>query len=78
MAFLYKKEFISVLIDFFLEKRSPLSNANDKRVPIGNKYGNPQFDSLIQTIAVMLQRSKNRFSQSFSNFAVQNPNLTVV
>lgn len=59
VRYLYQKQMISLLIDFFLEKKSPLGNEiSEHKHTMGNKYASPEFDSLIQTIAILVRRSK--------------------
>ena len=58
MSFLYQKEFIAVLIDFYLEKRSPIPYFSEKKHSLGNRYVEPEFNSLIQTVAIMVRRSR--------------------
>lgn len=73
--FLFKKEFIAVLIDFFLEKRSPLQNYSEKKFSMSGRYANPSFDSLIQTVLILLQRGKNNLSERNSPFVMNNVKL---
>jgi hypothetical protein len=58
MTYLYRKEFIAVLIDFYLEKASPLQNFSEKKHQMGNRYAEPAFNPLVQTVAVMVRRAK--------------------
>ena len=62
IAYLYKKEMIAILMDFFLEKRSPLVNFSDKKHPIADRYTNPPFDSLLQILSILIQRANNKLS----------------
>lgn len=57
MNFLYQHEFIAVLIDFYLEKKSPLINYSEKKHSMGNRYVEPDFNGLLQTVAQMVQRA---------------------
>ena len=59
VSYLFQKQMIAYLIDFFLEKKSPLGNEiSEHKNSMGNRYTNPEFDPLIQTIAILLKRSK--------------------
>ena len=60
MSFLFQKEMISILIDFFLNKNSPLceKNSENKRQSVGGRYTSIFFDPLIQTISFMICRLK--------------------
>ena len=57
MKYLFQHEFISVLIDFYLEKKSPVPELSEKKHSMGNRYTDPEFNPLIQTIACMVVRS---------------------
>lgn len=57
--YLYQRQMISLLIDFFLEKKSPLGNEiSEHKHSMGNRTINPDFDPLLQTIAIMIRRSR--------------------
>lgn len=58
MTYLYSKQFIAVLGDFFLEKKSPLTIAPDKKHSMGNRFAEPEFGPLIETIAHMVRRAE--------------------
>jgi len=58
MFYLYQKEFIAVLLDFYLEKRSPIPEFSEKKHSMGNKYTEPEFHTLLQTVAIMIRRAK--------------------
>ena len=59
VRYLFQKQMIAYLIDFFLEKKSPLGNLfSEHKHSMGNRYTNPEFDPLIQTVAILLRRSK--------------------
>lgn len=58
VAYLYKKEFIAVLIDFYLEKKSPVPHLSDKKHSIGNRYTDPEFSPLIQCISNLVRRAR--------------------
>lgn len=75
VRYLYQKQMISLLIDFFLEKKSPLGNEiSEHKHSMGNRYTNPEFDPLIQTIAILIRRSKpnNNASGKLPNTVLQN------
>ena len=57
MSYLYQKQFIAVLIDFYLGSKSPLIGFSDKKHAIGGRYTEPELNSLIQTIGRMVQRA---------------------
>ena len=54
---MYGQGFISILIDFYLEKRSPLINFSEKKHSMGDRYVEPDFQGVIQIIANMVQRA---------------------
>ena len=54
-VFLLNSGVISVFIDFYLAEKSPLLRPGEKRTSLGNKMWNPDFDPLIQTLAVVSQ-----------------------
>ena len=59
VRYLYQKQMIAFLIDFYLEKKSPLGNEiSEHKNSMGNRYANPEYDPLIQTIAILVKRSK--------------------
>jgi len=58
MHYLYQKEFIAVLIDFYLDKRSPLVGFSEKKHTIGNRYTEPELNALVQTVSLMIRRAK--------------------
>ena len=59
VSYLYQKQMIAYLIDFYLEKKSPLGNEiSEHKHSMGNRYTNPEFDALIQTIAILIRRAK--------------------
>lgn len=58
--YLYKREFIAVLIDFYLEKRSPLKDFSEKKHSIGNRFADPEYKPLVQTIAILVRRAKTQ------------------
>lgn len=53
---------IAVLMDFFLEKRSPLVNFSEKKHSIAGRYTNPPYDSLLQIISILIQRANNKLN----------------
>ena len=62
IAYLYKREMIAVLMDFFLEKRSPLVGFAEKKHPIAGRYTNPPFDALLQVLSILIQRANNKLN----------------
>jgi len=58
MAFLFSQQFIAILGDFYLEKNSPLVGFSEKKHSMGNRYVEPDFNALLQTIAHMVQRAQ--------------------
>lgn len=58
MYYLYQKNFITVLIDFYLGSSSPVPEFSEKKHTIGNRYSEPEFSPLIQTVANMVKRSR--------------------
>ena len=67
-----------MLIDFFLEKRSPLINFQEKKHSMGNRYTDPSFGPLIQTVSLMLRRTKpNSISSLQSRTLISVERLTV-
>ena len=57
ISFLFQKQFIAILIDFFLEKKSPIPEFSEKKYSMGNRYVEPAFDPLIQTLELLVRRS---------------------
>ena len=65
VRYLYGQQMIALLIDFFLEKKSPLGNEiSEHKHSMGNRYSSPEFDALIQTVAILVRRSKNPNNKS--------------
>lgn len=58
MNYLYQKGFITVLIDFYLGPNSPVPEFSEKKHTMGNRYTEPEFNPLIQTVANMVKRSR--------------------
>ena len=58
IVYLYKKEFVAVLIDFYLGNKSPVPELSEKKHSIGNRYVDPEFNPLIQTLARLIERAK--------------------
>lgn len=52
MRFCFRKNFISLFIDFLLEKKSPIS-LNPGNYSL-SKYVNPPIESLLQMLAALL------------------------
>lgn len=58
-AWAFKKQLVSVLIDFYLEKQSPLGNQlGEKKNLMGNQYSRPEFAPLIQTVVFLSLKDK--------------------
>jgi hypothetical protein len=81
IKYLYRKEFIAVLIDFYLGERSPLKDfmgVGTKKQNIGNKFTDPECNPLIETIAILVKRMKFPVNQpvnsaSFEGLPVYEP-----
>jgi len=58
IAYLYKKEFVAILIDFYLGNKSPVPELSEKKHSIGNRYVDPEFNPLIQTLARLIERAR--------------------
>jgi hypothetical protein len=71
---MFSKEMIAVLLDFYLDKHSPLVNFSEKKHMIGNRMCN--FDALLQTVAHMVSRA-NKVPYQAKPFQPQNPALQV-
>ena len=66
---------IAILIDFFMEKKSPLKNFlvdSKKILSMGSKFNNPPFDPLFHCLAILTRHIKN------ISLAPQNQNLPVI
>jgi len=57
ISFLFGQQFIATLGDIYLDKKSPI-NLCEKKHSIGNRYADPDFNALIQTISLMVQRGQ--------------------
>lgn len=68
-AWAFKKQLVSVLIDFYLEKQSPLGNQlGEKKNLMGNQYSRPEFAPLIQTVVFLSLKDKRmQFSEQASH-----------
>lgn len=59
VAWAFRKHLVSILIDFYLEKQSPLGNKLcAKKNPMGNQYSLPEFTPLVQTVVYLAMRDK--------------------
>lgn len=58
VEFMFSRNMIAVLLDFYLGQKSPLCIPNDKRYQMGNKYVNPTFDPLINTVAYLASHAE--------------------
>eukprot|EP01022_Parablepharisma_sp_SALTPOND_P018631 TRINITY_DN3072_c0_g2_i1.p1 TRINITY_DN3072_c0_g2~~TRINITY_DN3072_c0_g2_i1.p1 ORF type:complete len:1261 (+),score=124.77 TRINITY_DN3072_c0_g2_i1:4888-8670(+) len=56
VKYAFSKDLLSILLDFFLEKRSPLYSLKIKRYEMGNIAQAPDFGPLIELVAFLLQR----------------------
>ena len=56
IEFLNRKEFVAILIDFFLEKKSPLLEPGqaDKRPKMGNQYQKPAFEVILHCLSLVV------------------------
>ena len=59
VQYLFQKDMIAVMLDFFLERASPLVNFSEKKHPMGNRFSLPPFDPLIHLVSLLLGRVKN-------------------
>ncbi len=57
LEYLYSKEMIAKLIDFFLMKESPFYKAGENRYEMGNRLVNPKFAGLISTLSTLIRHS---------------------
>ena len=53
----FKEQLIARLIDFYLQKDSPVKCFGDKKNIMGNNYIQPKFDVVIQILAEMIPRT---------------------
>ena len=54
----FEKELIVTLLDFFLEKQSPLYNPNIKHYEMGNQAQSPEFNTLIELVVFLIRHAK--------------------
>ena len=59
---------IAILIDFFLEKKSPIKLNFDKKKPLNSKYTTPAYDPLIQCVSILTNHIN---LNSFTDFTQQ-------
>jgi len=52
-----EKDLITLLLDFFLEKSSPVSTSSTKRYEMGNPSQSPDFGFLLEIVAFLVTRS---------------------
>jgi len=57
-AFFVEKDIIACLLDFFLERSSPLIAKNTKRYEMGNYSQSPDFGPLIDIVVFIVSRTK--------------------
>ena len=50
------RDLITILLDFFLEKNSPVSQPNIKRYEMGNQAAEPQFAYLMELVTFLIQQ----------------------
>lgn len=55
--YMFEKDLIMRMIDFFLNKESIFGNIKDGRYEIGNKHCTPQFYSLISVVSNLVRRT---------------------
>jgi hypothetical protein len=67
MTYIFKRELISKLIDFFLMKDSPLYKKGESRTEFGSRNVPPKFAPLINTVSHMLRYSKENSIQLTEN-----------
>ena len=60
---LNNKRFIAVLIDFYLELKSPLYEKGEKRIIMGNNFKKPKFEPLISLVSNLAFYSDMTFIQ---------------
>jgi len=78
ISFLYNQQFIAVLADLYLDKKSPLVGFAEKKHTIGNRYADPDFNALIQTIAHMVSRAQiNTKSGTLPNSSLGHQGYTL-
>ena len=68
---------ISVLIDFFLDKKSPLVNFSEKKNIVGTRAGNPGFDPLIKALNILVKRVKNPEHELQSPYLTKNKKVNL-
>lgn len=56
IRYAFSRDLITVLLDFFLEKNSPVSQPNIKRYEMGNQAAEPQFASLMELVTFLIQQ----------------------
>ena len=75
IKYCFKRDLIAILLDFFLEKNSPVSLPNTKRYEMGNQAIEPDFSGLIDIVAFLCQygesseiKAKSMDLQKFESF----------
>jgi hypothetical protein len=66
LEFMKHHQLETLLADFFLAERSPIRQADDKRMMMGNNYSKPMFDSLVQTICYLSRHTDPRENLEFA------------
>ena len=54
---MFKRGMFTILLDFFLEKKSPVLGLSEKKHNIGNNFATPMFDPLLQIVQLMVRRT---------------------
>lgn len=63
VRYLMQKEAIAQFIDFYLGPSSPLAPPGDKRNTFGSKQWPPQFDTLIQTLSILVLKCSTPYRE---------------
>eukprot|EP00826_Nyctotherus_ovalis_P047594 TRINITY_DN5495_c0_g2_i2.p1 TRINITY_DN5495_c0_g2~~TRINITY_DN5495_c0_g2_i2.p1 ORF type:complete len:787 (-),score=207.88 TRINITY_DN5495_c0_g2_i2:59-2419(-) len=58
LEYFVKRDVVACLLDFFLEKSSPLIASNAKRYEMGNYSQSPEFSPLIEIVVFVVSRAK--------------------
>lgn len=58
LEYFVKRDVVACLLDFFLEKSSPLIALNTKRYEMGNYTQSPEFSPLIETVVFVVSRAR--------------------
>jgi len=63
LKYLNANNLIRILVDFYLEKDSPFYEKGEKRVNMGGRFTNPNFESLIDLICILAENGDLTFAQ---------------